>query len=87
MPVEFSNEAALTLEQIERTSPKVHERIWNLIFSIQETPTKGIGKPEPLKFHLSGLWSRRIDSKNRLVYRFDKKSILIVSLTGHYGDK
>lgn len=46
---------------------------------------KGIGKPEPLKENLSGYWSRRIDDKNRLVYRVDEnEDIIVYSCKGHY---
>ena len=46
--------------------------------------TKGLGKPEPLKHNLSGLWSQRISQKDRLVYRYDEKSIYIFAIGGHY---
>ena len=45
---------------------------------------KGIGKPEPLKDNLSGLWSRRIDDVNRLVYKVTDHSIEIIQCKGHY---
>ncbi|MEG1746801.1 MAG: Txe/YoeB family addiction module toxin [Oscillospiraceae bacterium] len=47
---------------------------------------EGIGKPEPLKDRLSGLWSRRIDEVNRLVYRISDEIVEIVSCRGHYED-
>ena len=47
---------------------------------------EGIGKPEPLKDKLSGLWSRRIDEVNRLVYRISDEIVEIVSCRGHYED-
>ncbi len=49
-------------------------------------PYSGIGKPEPLKHHLSGLWSRRINKEHRLVYEIIETDnvILIHSLKGHY---
>ena len=28
-----------------------------------------MGKPEPLKFDFSGLWSRRINQEHRLIYQ------------------
>ena len=44
----------------------------------------GIGKPEALKY-LDGLYSRRIDEKNRLVYKIDELgNIEIISCKGHY---
>jgi toxin YoeB len=47
-------------------------------------PSSGIGKPEPLKHNLAGLWSRRISQKDRLVYRFDDDAIYIFAIGGHY---
>lgn len=50
---------------------------------------KGKGQPEKLKGDLMGYWSRRIDKKNRLVYKINlkEKTIEIVSFYGHYDDK
>jgi len=42
--------------------------IVTLIKDIVRDPFDGIGKPEPLKHHLSGFWSRRIDDEHRLIY-------------------
>lgn len=58
-----------------------------LISDIQLHPKNGIGKPEELKYELSGLWSREIDKKNRLIYEITKDSIHILSMRGHYFDK
>lgn len=67
-------------------NPIILKKIRQLINSIQETPYSGIGKPEPLKHNLSGLWSRRINQEHRLVYEVleDENVILIHSLKGHY---
>lgn len=53
----------------------------------EEYPEYGLGMPEPLKYDLSGYWSRRIDKKNRLVYRIENKRIVIYQFYGHYSDK
>ena len=45
----------------------------------------GIGKPEPLKSY-DGCWSRRIDDKNRLVYKIEDGQIEVVQCRGHYDD-
>jgi len=47
-------------------------------------PASGIGKPEPLKHSLSGLWSRRLSRADRLIYRFDAERIYIFAIGGHY---
>jgi toxin YoeB len=54
-------------------------RIIKLIKEIQRTPTEGTGKPEPLKYELSGCWSRRIDQENRLVYEVKEDTIRVLA--------
>ena len=66
---------------------KTLKRINTLIEDISRNGNEGIGKPEPLKANLSGYWSRRIDDKNRLVYRIDDKNIYILACRYHYSDK
>lgn len=64
---------------------KMLKRINTLINECIRTPFEGIGKPEPLLENLSGLWSRRIDDKNRLVYDVTDAAITIVSCRLHYS--
>ncbi|MEL6358412.1 MAG: Txe/YoeB family addiction module toxin [Bacteroidota bacterium] len=52
--------------------------------SIQKTPFEGIGKPGPLKYALTGCWSRRITKEHRLVYEVSDSTVFILSARGHY---
>jgi toxin YoeB len=63
---------------------KTLRRINELIKSAQRSPFEGIGKPEPLKESLAGLWSRRIDEKNRLVYQAFDDELRIIACRYHY---
>jgi toxin YoeB len=63
---------------------KILKKINDLIKDIQRTPFEGKGKPEPLKFDLAGLWSRRIDREHRLVYKVEESNILTYSCRYHY---
>ena len=64
------------------------KRINQLINDIVRNGNEGIGHPEPLKYELTGYWSRTIDDKNRLIYGIlDDGRILIVHCNGHYGDR
>ncbi len=63
---------------------KTLKKINKLIKDIERNPFTGIGKPEPLKHDLNGFWSRRIDEKNRLVYRINNDKIEILSCKSHY---
>ncbi len=51
---------------------------------LKKTRLRGIGKPEPLKYGLSGAWSRRINHEHRLIYEIREEEIEIISLKGHY---
>ena len=63
---------------------KTLKRINNLIADVKRSPFEGIGKPEALKENLAGIWSRRIDETNRLVYAVEDASITIISCRYHY---
>jgi len=65
------------------------KKIRKLLDELEEHPTTGTGKPELLKHELSGYWSRRIDSKNRMIYSIDNATIVVdvLSVKGHYNDK
>lgn len=66
---------------------KTVKRIRLLIQDIERGSFSGVGKPEPLKGNLSGWWSRRIDDKNRLIYRVTDDQIEIAQCRSHYGSK
>jgi len=60
------------------------KKINKLIKDIKKTPFSGLGKPEPLKYDLTGCWARRIDLEHRLVYKIDKDDIVIIQCRYHY---
>jgi toxin YoeB len=63
---------------------KVQEKIAMLIEDIKLHPFTGIGKPEPLKYELTGKWSRMIDKGNRVIYALKENHLHIYTLKGHY---
>ena len=66
---------------------KTLKKINSLIKEIQSFPYEGTGKPEPLKYDLAGLWSRRIDREHRLVYSYEEEDLQIYSCRYHYDNK
>ena len=66
---------------------KMLKKINSLIRDIQSSPFEGIGKPEPLKYDLAGLWSRRIDREHRLVYKVEGNDVFIYSCRYHYDNQ
>jgi len=61
------------------------DKINKLILDIVRNGKEGIGHPEPLKYDMSGKWSREIDKKNRLTYKIHEDGkIEIFNCKGHY---
>ena len=87
MEIVYSDEAQKDINFWKKSRNKaVQQKIQQLLNSIKETPYEGNGKPEPLKYGLSGLWSRRINLEHRIVYQVleDNNRIKIYSLKGRY---
>lgn len=72
--------------QWQRTDRAALRRINELIKEARRDPYGGIGKPEPLKHSLSGLWSRRINETDWLTYFVENDILVIVGCKGHYDD-
>ncbi|MBP7059234.1 MAG: Txe/YoeB family addiction module toxin [Lachnospiraceae bacterium] len=66
---------------------KILRKINQLIVDITRNGNEGVGKPEVLSGNLTGLWSRRINDKGRLIYKIDQENIYILACRYHYGDK
>ncbi len=89
MEIRFSSKAIKDLEYWTKTGNKpIIKKISELLRAIKENPFEGIGKPEALKFNLTGVWSRRINKEHRLIYEIvDENTIrvlYIISVKGHY---
>ena len=67
----WTDEAWEEFEYWSKNDKKIFKRILELIKDIDRNGYTGIGKPEALKHDLSGYWSRRIDSGNRIVYKIE----------------
>ena len=63
---------------------KTLKRINLLIRDTLRDPFTGVGKPEPLRESLRGLWSRRIDAEHRLVYAVERNDLAIIACRYRY---
>lgn len=81
----FEGKTWQAYEDIRAKDQKLHKALRKILKEmLRSDPTTGLGKPEPLKHNLSGLWSKRISQKDRLIYRFDENRIYIFAIGGHY---
>jgi hypothetical protein len=68
--------------------PQTYKKLLTILEELREHPFTGTGRPELLRY-MKGVWSRRLDKKNRIRYTVDGQKILvfIISVLGHYEDK
>lgn len=69
---------------------KIVIKIFSLLEELENHPTMGTGRPEPLKgYGERFVYSRRIDKQHRLIYEIfeEEKKVKLLSAYGHYDDK
>ena len=81
----FEGNTWMVYEDLRIKDKILHKNLCRILKEMQrEDPQNGIGKPEQLKFELSGYWSRKLSQYDRVIYNFDENSIRIFAIGGHY---
>jgi toxin YoeB len=63
----FEGKTWQAYEELRQKDQKLHRTLCKILKEmLRGDPTKGIGKPEPLKHNLSGFWSRRLSKRDRI---------------------
>jgi len=82
--ITFEGDTRERYEELRERDKALHKTLCRLLKEMQRgDPATGTGKPEPLKHGLSGLWSRRLSLKDRLIYLFDDEHIYVFAIGGH----
>jgi toxin YoeB len=66
------------------TDRRTARRLVELMKAALRDPFTGIGKPEPLKYLGSGVWSRRITQEHRYVYLVKGNRVEFLQGRYHY---
>lgn len=88
--IDIEKKARKQLAEIHKSGNKSDIKRIDVIFAeLEEHPETGTGSPEQLKYELSGFWSRRINRKDRLIYKINESEVIVtvVSAKGHYNDR
>jgi len=80
----FHSEFRQDLRFWVETDRNVALRVLDLVEAVERDPFIGIGRPEPLRFTLSGCWSRRVTQEHRVVYRVSPDMIDFLQARYHY---
>jgi len=59
-------------------------RVLDLVEAVMREPFIGIGKPEPLKHRMAGVWSRRLTLEHRIVYLVTDGQVDFLQARYHY---
>ncbi len=80
----FSSHFLDDLEHWVKSDRKVARRLLRIVRETLRDPFGGIGKPEPLRRQLTGLWSRRLTQEHRVVYEVTDKAVHFLQGRYHY---
>ncbi len=83
----ISDKAAEDLQYFKRYNVGYYRKALSILNELMFHPYIGTGKPERLRYALSGSWSRRISSEHRIVYTVheDTVEVHILAMRYHYG--
>ncbi len=83
--LDFTKQALEDIDFHKRSGNKaILKKMLTLLEEIAKNPQVGTGRPEPLKYELTGYWSRRINIEHRLIYSVDGDNVIVLSAKGHY---
>lgn len=87
--LEFEEQALKDIKALKKSEKSAYKKLEKLLEELTEHPTTETGRPEALKYELSGYYSRRITQKHRLIYSINEEQITvkIITVAGHYKDK
>ena len=88
----------IKIEKLAENDLKKHLKVGNkatiskinkILIELSIHPYTGTGQPEQLKYELQGYWSRRINQKDRMIYKVQENivTVFVISAMGHYSDK
>lgn len=80
----FQPEFVEDLRYWVKTNRKIALRAFDLIEAVLRDPFSGIGKPERLRYDVSGTWSRRLTEEHRIVYLVSEGRIDFLQARYHY---
>ena len=86
--LDFTEQSQKEIAKLRKSDAQGYKKLKALLVELSEHPYTGTGHPHQLRY-ANGVWSRKIDKKNRLRYLVKNTTIvvLVLSVVGHYDDK
>jgi toxin YoeB len=80
----LSDTAEKDMRFFAKNQPHNYKKALKLLEELMLHPKTGSGRPEQLKYELTGKWSRRIDDEHRMVYTIDEEVVVVEVLKMRY---
>lgn len=80
----FQPEFREDLQYWVTTNRKTALRALKIVEAVMRDPYQSIGKPEPLRYLGTGIWSRRLTQEHRIVYLVRDERIDFLQARYHY---
>lgn len=82
----FTEDAKKDLKELNKKAPQAVSKLSKLLDEVREHPRTGTGQVEQLKGYDGSVYSRRITTEHRLVYKIydEVVEVLVLSTFGHY---
>lgn len=86
--LDFTEQSQKEIARLRKSDAQAYKKLKLLLAELREHPYTGTGHPHQLRY-VDGMWSRKLDKKNRLRYIVNDTTIvvLVLSAIGHYDDK
>jgi len=79
----FEGGSWMVYEELRQKDKKLHTSLCKLLKEMQRGDLSvGAGRPTPLMYEFSGLWSRRLSQKDRIIYKYDSEYVYIFAIGG-----
>jgi toxin YoeB len=86
--VKIEGKAKQDIARIHKSGHKATiKKLEKIVLELAEHPCTGIGNPEELKYDFAGLWSRRLNKKDGIIYEIFEElenQVVVISALGHY---
>ena len=86
--LDFTEQSQREIAKLRKSDAQAFKKLKLLLVELREHPYTGTGHPHQLR-HVNGIWSRKLDKKNRIRYMVNDTTIVVLVLSAmrHYDDK
>ena len=86
--LDISDDALSQIAYFKKSDKQSFKKIEKLLVELADHPFMGTGHPEELKGDYSGYCSRKVNKKDRLIYKVQEEEVIVfvLSTKGHYND-